>query len=119
MPVARAIVEAVLAQQLGGADPALIEGLDTTARQVAAKVEGMSRFMATAMLSATLVFDATAGPTPFRAQSIPDRQAALARWRQAPVGVLRDFVMFWEKMTVFVYYCQREEAAGHHVDSDK
>ena len=37
------------------------------------------------------------------------RRALLDQWKTAPLGPLRDFVAFYEKMGVFIYYSLLEE----------
>lgn len=120
-PTIRAIVEAVIAEHLGRADLAGVDHVEATLRTLEGKLGGMSTFMACGMLTTTLAVEAAsvAAGSPLRQRSIPDRQRWLASLRGAPVGLLRDFVMFWEKMTVFAFWCHREEATGQHVDTDK
>jgi len=39
-----------------------------------------------------------------------DAAATFERWRTSPIGPMRDFVLFFEKMGIFIYFSHLEEA---------
>ena len=121
-PIARAIVEAVLSEQLGVSDVSKIDFVNETVAVMEKKIGQMSSFMAFGILSLTLSFDASSAFRGTRFQDLPieARWSHLERWRTGPIGPMQDFCMFWEKMSTFTYYCFREEQEiGHQVDTAK
>ena len=42
------------------------------------------------------------------------RQRCLDSWKRSPIGLLRSFTQFYEKMGTFVYYSHVEEADSPH-----
>ena len=114
-PVVRAVVEAVLAAQFDTKRPQDLPHIEATTHTLIEKLEAMAPLMGQGMLATTLLFDAAGrlrGGRRFRGLPLEARQAQLKRWRHAPIGVFRDFTMFFEKMSVFVFYCFEEEDLG-------
>ena len=116
-PVVRAIVAAVLADQMGRDDVQGIPYVDESAEVVLRKLSQMPVFLGSGMKGVTLAFDASSVATHgrrFRALTLPEQKRQLRQWRGAKVGILKDFVSFYEKMGVFAYYNFVEEAKGLH-----
>ena len=109
-----AIAEASLAEQLGAPpDGALSADIGALLLR---KLRGMPRFLGSGMMGVTLMVGLAPIPThgrPFHRLPMDERQARLRALKTAPVGVLRDFVLFYEKMGTFAYYCHVEEQEGH------
>lgn len=62
-----------------------------------------------AMLAVTLFFTCAALVTAgafFTSLSARRRQRALGLWRTSPVGPMRDFVLFYESLSVFAYWAR-------------
>ncbi len=111
-PVVRALTAAVIAEQLGREELCGAACVDETAEVLLGKLTAMPTYLGLGMLAAALVFDEGArarGGRRFRDLDHRGRAAWLARWRAAPVGALRDFVAFFDKLGVFVYYALLEE----------
>lgn len=111
-PAVGALTATVIAAQLGREDVDGVAWVDETAAVLLGKLTAMPTYLGVGMLSAALLFDEgarAAGGRRFRELDHRARLAWLDRWRGAPVGVLRDFVAFFEKMGVFVYYSHVEE----------
>jgi len=47
---------------------------------------------------------------PFRLQSLPQRDRQMSHWRNSPVKPLREFLLFFRKTVMFVYYSQHAQA---------
>lgn len=116
-PAVHGVVEAVVAEALGSSgapDPAVV---DATTASMKERLGLMPRFLGTPMAGATVAFDllgwATAG-RPFRRQTAEQRRRHVALWRSAPIGFFRDYLDFWEKMGVFVYFSTLEEREQAH-----
>ena len=112
-PVVDGLTRTVIADQLGREDVAGLDFVDETAAELLKKLTGMPAYLSLAMLGTTVAFDQSArvrGGRRFRSLDHAERMAWLDLWRAAPVGVFRDFVAFYEKMGVFVYYTHIEEA---------
>jgi hypothetical protein len=69
----------------------------------------MQRFLGLPMAGATLFFDATgalAGGLPFRMLPEERRRKVVALWRRAPISFFQDFLEFYGKMGIFVYFSE-------------
>ncbi len=111
-PTVSSVVESLVAEAEGAADPAILE---RASRTMMGRLRAMPRFIGLPMMAATLAFDASGvafGRRPFRSLPPEARARVLAAWRTAPVGVFRTFVEFYEKMGTFVYFSEKYEAAG-------
>jgi len=107
------LARTVIADQLGRSDVAGVDFVDETSAALLKKLTHMPAYLGIAMLGTTVAFDQSArvrGGRKFRALDHEARMAWLNVWRGAPVGVFRDFVAFYEKMGVFVYYTHIEES---------
>jgi hypothetical protein len=116
-PVIASLVETVLVDDLDGPTPVEQEYLDQTSRVLLHRMVNMPRHLAAGMMMLTVAFDLSAVPAHgarFRALGVQHRGEHLGRWKAAPVGVFRDFVDFYEKMGVFVYYSHIEDAEHGH-----
>jgi len=111
LPVIEPLLATVLCAELGSADaidPALLR--QTTAT-MAGKLNQMPRYMGLAIAGLTVAFDADGvrfGGGRFR-DNAPDARLAQARaWRDSRVPFLPDFMDFYVKMGVFVYWSHHE-----------
>ncbi len=112
-PVLLAIAEAEIADEL--ATPS-IEGLPflrETAAVLEARMFGMPKHFALGMIFLTFLFDrstlATDGAS-FTRLSLAQRRKALARARALPLGPLKNFTMFFDKMAPFIFWSHLEES---------
>ena len=119
LPSMAHIVDTVLCTQRG---VDALEGqpfVDETRDMLWTKLEAMPELFGVGMMGMTLAFSAYAGARGGRslaAQDLAQRQARLDEWRSSPVGLLRSFTQFYEKMGTFVYYSHVEEAESPHGD---
>ncbi|MBN1334900.1 MAG: hypothetical protein JXB39_02965 [Deltaproteobacteria bacterium] len=110
-PTVASVVETLVAESEGPADP---EILDRASHTMLGRIQAMPRYIGLPMMAATLAFDASGvafGRRPFRFLPPEARARVLEAWRNAPVGVFRTFVEFYEKMGTFVYFSEKDEAA--------
>ncbi len=114
-PVVRSLLETVVSAELGVDTLDGVTHLDEATEVLMHKLTHMPTHLGLGMQGLTLVFDAAGALTgrPFRMKSLPARRRQLAVMKGAPVGLLRDFVAFYEKMGSFVYYSILEEAGEH------
>lgn len=117
-PVVRSLVETVISSELGVDDLAGIPHVDETVDVLMHKLMNMPLHLSLGMQGMTLFFDAAGAVSgrPFRFKSLPARRRQLAVMKGAPVGLLRDFAAFYEKMGSFVYYSVIEESGDHLPD---
>ena len=114
-PTVAAIVAAVVTAEIGGPDqldPAALAGAQ---RIMGERLRAMPPHMSAGMLALTTLFEQggwATGGAPFSALPAARQAAVLGAWRRSPIPFCRDFVDFYEKMGVFVYWSIIEEA--HH-----
>ena len=116
-PVIDSLVDTVLCAELGREELSGERFVDETAAMLHHKLEHMPELFGLGMLGVTLAFDTTArarGGRPFRKQDLVDHQRCLDAWKRSPIGLLRSFTQFYEKMGTFVYYSHVEEADAPH-----
>jgi hypothetical protein len=114
-PVVRSLVETVICEELGRESLDGVPHVEEAGEVVLHKLVHMPEHLALGMQAMSLLFDATGGfggGGRFRDQPLARRRAGLARMRRAPVGLLRDFAFFYEKMGAFAWYSLLEEAHG-------
>ena len=108
-PVIHAIVRTLVAEA-AGAGVALDErALAAAARAMRGRIGLMPRFLGLPMAGATLFFDATgalAGGRPFRKLPDEQRHKVVELWRKAPISFFQDFLEFYGKMGIFVYFSE-------------
>ncbi len=107
-PAVAGIVEAVIAAELRRDNLQGVPHIDATAHDVLGKIAAMPPHLSAGMLGLVLLFEHHTGRRA-SAMSLPERQALLAKWRQSPIGPLRQLVQFYEKMGTFIFYSHVEE----------
>jgi hypothetical protein len=115
-PTVGAIVNAVVTAEIGGPDEVDAAALAAARALMVKRLLAMPPHMGGGMLALTLLFEQSGlahGGRPFSRLPVGAQAAMLQGWREAPVPFCRDFVDFYEKMGVFVYWSIIEEA-GHH-----
>lgn len=115
-PAVRGVLEAVVADAVGGPEKVDPQILKTTTDRMMERLGLMPTFLGVPMAGATVVFDAMGilyAGRPFRSQPTPSRHKQMESWRNAPIGFLRNYLDFWEKMGVFVYFSTLEEKESH------
>ena len=119
-PVVRSLVETVISAELGRDDLSGVAHLDEAVEVMMHKVMNMPTHLSWGMLGMTLAFDAAgtmSGGRPFRMKPMAARRKQLNWMKGAPLGLLRDFAAFYEKMGSFSYYSLIEESDGHLPDA--
>lgn len=110
-PVIEPLLEAVMVSELGSPEALVPEVLAQTARTMTAKVRQMPRFMGLGIAALTVAFDADGvrfGGRRFRDNALDDRMEQARRWRESRLPLLPDFMDFYGKMGVFVYWSHHE-----------
>lgn len=112
--VIRAFAEVIIAEEVGTDDPAGLRFVEETAEVLRRRLLGMPRYLASGMVAMTLAFDnvsrALAGKA-FHDLAIPQRRRVLDQVRAIPVGLIHNFVSFYEKLGVFIYWSLVEESS--------
>ena len=103
-PAVTALLEDVLDPHgQGNLDPVAFAA---AVQDLLVKLAGMPRYLGVGMKGLTVMFDLAGGP--HHRRPVRDRAKRLDRWRRAPIGTLRTFVDFYEKMGTFAYYTHIE-----------
>ena len=112
-PTVRSILDTLICRELETESASSEPFFEETVEGMLEKLFGMPQYLALGMVGLTLVFDryGTLSGGRFSSLSLDQRHAQLRKWKFSPVGPMRDFVAFYEKMGTFVYYSHVEE--GH------
>ena len=93
-----------------------------TARQVQVILDIMPFFLAGPLLVLTVVFDLRGLAAGGRFSRLPSekRRELAQQWRESRLSLFQDFMQFYQKMTVFIYYSLITEGvrAGHGSDAN-
>ncbi len=100
----RALLEDVLDPLDRGLDAGCLQG---AVNDMEGRIRGMPRYMGTGIAAVTVLVGLSGYPRWSRER----RLAALDRLRTGPIGPLRDFVEFYEKMGTFTYFSRVEHRA--------
>lgn len=106
-PVIEPLLRAILVRELGEGAQIDEEMLGRTVASMMEKVQQMPRFMGVGIAALTVVFDADGvrfGGGRFRTNAEPQQRAQAASWRASTGPLLPDFMDFYGKMGVFVYW---------------
>ena len=71
------------------------------------KIESMPKYMTIAIVILTVMFDwygVLRTNKRFHRQCLTERHGQIQQWKNSKIGICRDFIGFYEKMTMFVYY---------------
>ncbi|MDG1481516.1 MAG: hypothetical protein P8R54_18110 [Myxococcota bacterium] len=112
-PVVSGLAEAVIAAEVGRVDLAGYPHVAETGRVLLKRITQMPPHLSVGMLVLVVSFDnycrVRAG-SGVAGMDNTRRQEMLGKWKVSPIGPLRQFVQFYEKMGTFVYYsCVEEE----------
>ncbi len=103
----RGIAEAEVAEELDRNDLSGVPGLAETVDVLQRRLLGMPLHFAAGMVALTLGFEA-AGT--FSSLPLERRRRRLARLRALPLGPLKNFSTFYDKMAPFIFWSVIEEA---------
>ena len=102
-----AIMQGILVFSLGvklkSDDPYLLESADVLYR----KIMAMPFILRTAMVILIYVFNflgLISAICLFKDQNVDKRLRQIQQWKKSPIRLCREFIVFFEKMTVFIYY---------------
>ncbi len=102
----RAIAETILSESLKSKDSDS-DRLAEIAQSLIFRMEKMPRPMAWPLSILIVLFDwhgwMSTGKR-FQNQSLAQRVKQFYQWKRSPLGIPRDFVQFFEKMTLFIHY---------------
>lgn len=111
LPVIAPLLETVMLAELGGPEAVRRDVLAQTTATMAGKLRQMPRFMGLGIAALTLAFDADGvrfGGGRFRDNPAEARLAQARAWRDSALPFLPDFMDFYGKMGVFVYWSHHE-----------
>jgi len=104
------VAETIIAEEVGSDDPASLPLVEETTDVLTRRLLGMPRFLAGGMAAMTLGFDRLGVEgTPFHRLDLHARRAALARVRGVPIGIVHNFVSFYDKLGVFIFWSLVED----------
>ena len=106
-PTIAALIETILAdtfdRNFSQADPSIL-GI---ARALHSKITAMPFVLKSAMIVLTYIFNwcgfFSSGRF-FSAQDLKERRDQITKWRRSTLPICREFISFYEKMTLFIYY---------------
>jgi len=116
LPTIRALARSIIALEVGADRIDRTPFVNETAEGLFRKMELMPPHLGAGMIGLTLAFAAqttAAGGKPFSSQPAERQRALLDAWKYGPISLTRDFVQFYEKMGVFIWYSLVEEAEEH------
>ena len=119
-PVVSGLAQYFLSKAMGLSDIHEIPSLQQTAASMVQRIELMPKYLSWSLLTLTVMFDLYGlllVQKRFRHQRHSQRERQINLWKNSPLGPCRDFIRFYEKMIIFVYYSLEESA--HALDSDK
>lgn len=111
-PVVSGLAEAIIAAEVGRGERPDPDHIRKTGAVLLQRIGQMPPHLSFGMLLLVLSFDRFCRMRAGRAVaelSNDERLEMLGRWKVSPVGPLRQFVQFYEKMGSFVYYSCVEE----------
>ncbi|MFH1469789.1 MAG: hypothetical protein ABIO70_35720 [Pseudomonadota bacterium] len=114
-PVIHAIVRTLVTEAAGAGVELDEHALNVAAQAMRGRIGLMPRFLGLPMAGATLFFDATgalSGGLPFRMLPQERRQRVVELWRKAPISFFQDFLEFYGKMGIFVYFSEVAPEGG-------
>ena len=112
-PVVSGLTQYFLSKALGETDINDIPSLQQTNACMVQRIELMPQYLAWSLLTLTVMFDCYGllfVQKRFRHQSFSQRERHISQWKNSPLGLCRDFIRFYEKMIIFVYYSLAESA---------
>jgi hypothetical protein len=110
-PVVAALVDVVLRRELGGPHRIDRKAAQHTVDHLLEKLYGMPSFLTPGMQLAAIGMEQLgrlSGGRPFPELSPEQAASLVARIRQLNPPLIINFVDFFDKMGVFIYYCQVE-----------
>lgn len=118
-PTIQALARSVVALEVGADRIDATPFLDETAEGLFRKMVLMPPHLGAGMIGLTLGFaghSVGAGGKPFAQLPLDRQREILDGWKYSRISLTRDFVQFYEKMGVFIWYSLVEEAelAGGH-----
>jgi len=111
-PVVSGLAEAVISAEVGQSEISGLPHIAQTGEILLKRITQMPPHLSVGMLILVLSFDAFCRAKAGKGVAALDntgRQEMLMRWKDSPIGPLRQFVQFYEKMGSFVYYSCVEE----------
>lgn len=106
-PVIEPLLRAILLRELGEGGEVEEVMLGRTVQSMVEKVRQMPRFMGIGIAALTIAFDADGlrfGGRRFRSNAEVQQRAQVAAWRSSAGPLRPDFMDFYGKMGVFVYW---------------
>jgi hypothetical protein len=115
-PMLGTVVRSIVAEAVGATDADPPEPLDKATEVMQERIRLMPRFLEYPMMGATVAFDLygiLVGGRLFHQLDPEQRRRQIQQWRDAPISFFQNFLDFYEKMGVFVYFTERYGDEGH------
>ena len=112
-PVVSGLTQYFISKAWGSSDIPEIPSLQQTTACMVQRIELMPKYLAWSLLTLTVMFDGYGlllFQKRFRRQSHLQREKQISQWKNSPFWPCRDFIRFYEKMIIFVYYSLGESA---------
>lgn len=110
-PVLQPLLHTIVSAELGEGAAMDAAVLARTVQTMQGKLLQMPRYMGMGIAALTLVFDRDGrrfGPGRFRDNPPAARRAQAQAWRNSRLPLMRDFMDFFGKMGIFVYWSHHE-----------
>ena len=108
-PVVLSLSHCLVASALEKTSEVDQESINQTSSILMEKILLMPRYLGVPMLFLTILFDWYGGVISgkcFQNQTYPIKIRQINQWKHCSAGVLRDFIQFYERLTLFIYYSQ-------------
>jgi len=106
-PVILSLVYSIIAVALGNVNAKDKLGMHQTVSILQKKINAMSKFMRMGIVALTVLFDWSGvlnSNKRFHNQCFRDRYKQIQQWKNSPIALCRNFMGFYHKMTLFIYY---------------
>jgi len=108
-PVILSLSHCLVAIALEGESEVDQKSINATSSILLEKILLMPRYLGIPMLFLTILFDWYGGINSgkrFQNQTYLQKNSQVNQWERSPVGFCRDFIQFYVRLTLFIYYSQ-------------
>ena len=106
-PIISSLVYAIIIVALGDMNRREKLGIFKTILILQKKISSMSKFMKMGIVALTVLFDwygILKNNKRFHKQSLKEQHKQIRQWKNSPINLFRNFMGFYHKMALFIYY---------------